>query len=114
MSFDGSHTLTMRDIHPRDAAPADKVWWACSEPERPYDRYALFDWECDACTMSLITGVAHLGDTGEVGFTIGDDGERIIHPISEMLPPMLAWRSSVGLRTFGRSSVTPVEAGPHG
>lgn len=27
-------------------------WWACSAPERPHDSWALYDHDCQACTVA--------------------------------------------------------------
>lgn len=35
-----------------------RLWWACSEPERPPDPFVLWDYDCSACRVKARVVVA--------------------------------------------------------
>lgn len=80
--------LTDEEIHPPGLLARDGSWWfACKEPERPYDGDVVYAGDCVRC---LIKAQADLPiRQALVGDKLGVTSDRHGIPVSEM--PMVDW-----------------------
>ena len=102
MNADGNvhakHTMKLADLDDVDRGLGS--WWLCSQPERPFDKDGLGEWECDGCVIAL--AAAAKSDRGHLpGLSITGDGVRYDTTIAGMLADANTYRRTIGLRTFG-------------
>ena len=90
----------MRHVTVEDAALQTFVsgpWWVAHEhPERPSDRWTVWDWGCDPCMIHLVVSATHVTP---IHPTAVSDGHVTRHrTLSETVALARAWRARNGHR----------------
>jgi hypothetical protein len=81
-------------------------WWIAHEhPERPHDRYTVWDWTCDRCMIHLHVAAAMHREGDALHDCIVVDGGPNRHlSLPNVLAEALAWRREFGLPAVAGSS----------
>ncbi len=84
-------------VSTHDVAPTTEPrwWYACDHPERPLDKWVIWVWDCDACTLALIAAAATDPEHRADIYTPANQRERIT-TVAETLAAVRAWRGENG------------------